>query len=140
MNLAQNVQQTPSEESLRNRLGYAAKSYRANQQIATERQKDEGTRNFKRMLMGFCGEETRKSIDEVAEILARLHITDSIETGRKLVERHFYNSEGELPYNGGNKILHHKHSEDAIYFNATHSFTKGTTHSTLKNNSDSRNT
>ncbi len=50
-----------------------------------------GLKIFKRRVLGFCGKESYKSVDELAKILVDIHAVPNIDGGRALVPR-FYGS------------------------------------------------
>ncbi len=45
-----------------------------------------GLKNFKRRVLGFCGRETEKSLEELTEILMELKIVNSPKEGQKFVK------------------------------------------------------
>ena len=52
-----------------------------------EVREDEGRRRLSSRLIGLCTSETIRSVEEIAQVLMDLRACDSIESGRKLVER-----------------------------------------------------
>lgn len=46
---------------------------------------DSGIKNFKRRILGFCGNETLKSPDELAIALFQSHVTDSLDEALRVV-------------------------------------------------------
>lgn len=69
--------------------------YRTQSEWATR-----GLKNFKRRVLGLCGRESVKSLDELVGILTEMKVIDSAEKGNNLIEG-LYGKEA----NYGNGIL-----------------------------------
>jgi len=79
---------------VRLRFAKAIKSSLRNDEYKTsEEWIDKGLIDFKRRILGLCGTQTVKSLDELAKILTELRIVDSVDTGRQFVKDELYGKE-----------------------------------------------
>jgi|SRR3989344_5239439 len=77
----------PISDGYKARFAEGAKSTSLSKIYKTQREWEvRGLTNFKRRVLGFCGRQSVKSIDELARILTELKVIDSAEEGRQFIE------------------------------------------------------
>lgn len=103
----------PIPDYYKARFAKGAKSTSISKVYKTQREWEIiGLTTFKRRVLGLCGRQSTKSIDELAEILTALKVTDSREEGRKFV-RGLYGKSAEYGENlNGYKTLEFTRAQD----------------------------
>lgn len=77
-----------TENELRSSFANGAKEFLKDGKYRTQLEWEfKGLTAFKRRVLGFCGQETVKSVDELAEVLSELHVIPSKADAQGFVQK-----------------------------------------------------